>query len=155
QPRMPSPPAGFSTLTTSAPRSASSEPAKGPAAICPNSRTRMPASGPWLLPLPDPLMPARRPGMLPNASPPAANACRAYSAACAFGQLLLAQQIDEDLAGTSQRQVGLEEHLGIALVGIGEHLLLLLQRPFVFRGDRREHLGDPLGGRFVRVAVRH
>src|SRR5436190_6264788 len=138
---MPSPPAGFSTLTTSAPRSASSEPAKGPAA----TRTRTPASGPWLLPLPDPLMPARRPGTLPNVSPPCQCVPRLFRG-LRLRQLLLAQQIDEDLAGTPQRQVGLEEHLAIALVGIGEHLLLLRQRPFVLRGDLREHLGDPLGG---------
>ena len=46
--RMPSPPSGRSILITSAPRSASSDPANGPAAIWPSSMTRTPASGPWL-----------------------------------------------------------------------------------------------------------
>src|SRR5439155_2243778 len=66
QPRMPSPPAGFSTLTTSAPRSASSEPANGPAAICPNSRTRTPASSPPLVAWSEALMRAHRPAASPD-----------------------------------------------------------------------------------------
>src|SRR5262249_46691448 len=42
-------------------------PERGPPAICPKSSPRPPASGPWLLPLPDPLMPACPPGTPSNA----------------------------------------------------------------------------------------
>ena len=45
-PRASSPPGSFSTLITSAPRSASMMPQVGPAMICASSSTRMPASGP-------------------------------------------------------------------------------------------------------------
>src|SRR5215475_4213765 len=44
-PRVWSPSPGRSTLTTSAPRSASRSPAEGPATMCPSSRTRTPSSG--------------------------------------------------------------------------------------------------------------
>src|SRR5688572_33491379 len=46
KPRVSSPPGSFSTLITSAPKSASIIPAVGPAMICASSSTRMPASGP-------------------------------------------------------------------------------------------------------------
>src|SRR5579862_1122432 len=46
--RRPSP-SGASTLTTSAPRSASSMPQNGAAAMCPNSSTRRPSSNPPLI----------------------------------------------------------------------------------------------------------
>src|SRR6266851_3532521 len=46
QPRNGSPPSGFSTLMTTAPRSASNIPAYGPAMKLATSRTRMPCSAP-------------------------------------------------------------------------------------------------------------
>ena len=45
--RASSPPGIFSTLTTSAPMSASMTPQAGPAMICANSITRRPVSGPF------------------------------------------------------------------------------------------------------------
>src|SRR5262245_11048543 len=52
-PRVWSPSPGRSTLMTSAPRSASSSPAEGPAMMWPSSRTRSPSSGsePFMAPL--------------------------------------------------------------------------------------------------------
>src|SRR5687768_1292475 len=51
--RVSSPPGMRSTLTTSAPRSASSMPQVGPAMICASSRTLRPASGPAILATPE------------------------------------------------------------------------------------------------------
>src|SRR2546429_475847 len=84
---MPSPRPGFSTLTTSAPRSPSSDVHHGPAAWCERSMTRMPASA------------ARRsvmPRLLPASAPPRPRALTLRAGSCLGGRMAARLELPAD-----------------------------------------------------------
>src|SRR6185312_4270548 len=74
---------------------------------------------------------------------------------CRHQVFLLANKVGENLSCAAQCEIGLQEDFAISLLGSLEHMMLLLARPFVFRGDGGEHLSDPFGRGLVRIAVRH
>src|SRR5438445_3503402 len=84
---MPSPRPGFSTLTTSAPRSPSSDVHHGPAAWCERSMTRMPASA------------ARRsvmPRLLPASASPRPRALTLRAGSCLGGRMAARLELPAD-----------------------------------------------------------
>src|SRR6185437_10160843 len=61
----------------------------------------------------------------------------------------------EDHPGAPERGVRLEEHLDIAVIGIVEHLLLLLERPLILGDDAGEGLDEARDRGPARVALAH
>src|SRR4051794_24612770 len=123
--RASSPPSGFSTLTTLAPRSARMAPAKGPASTWPSSTTLMPART-LISCLP------RRP------APPIGPSCRRQNGAAAFAEA------DGDIAVA----LGLgAEHHGVAILEEAP-LLAIRQRDRLAAalGDLQQRAEAVLGG---------